>query len=238
MRDDTGRRAHAPGRTARLRPAIAGLVLVWAAAPAAGQDADPAVRPDRTANGTWTIGGVSAPIAGDAGTVSVYLGHLGGLDSRFAFVEGQATVAPRTSLLVGYGYVLSEAAGGRDARAHLARVGVSAAHAFGPVDLDARLTGELLVRETGENTKRGRLRLRATVPVPGVASRLRPRLFVADELFVEEDRGLSRNRVNAGVRTTLSPLDLDLYWLREDRDDGSAVDAFVVQAVFKVGANP
>lgn len=162
--------------------------------------------------------------------VAVQLGQLGGNRISYGALQLERHVTPRVAVSVAYARGGLRIDNAPDLPLNLVRVGATWSSGSHPVELDARLWGELLVPDRGRTIRQGRLRLRVSVDVPNTLPALHPRLFVANEVFATTDNGFTRNRASAGLRTQPAhSIFFDVAYQRTDDATGLDQNVALVQ---------
>lgn len=214
--------------------AVAIIASMMVGCPVFAQAIEPAPGAQPYKDGVWAIAGWQAPLDERNSYVAVFAARIGGQDSEAILFQAQKGFKGGIGVFVDYGYSLSGGETGAQLRSHTGRVGVSWVGDAGKAEFDGRLSGEVIAPEGLRSIERGRARLRATLPLVRASKERRLRVFAGDELLFEQ-RGITRNRFSAGLRGQADRLSVDIYWQREDRDDGRGIDALVLQTILQIG---
>jgi Protein of unknown function (DUF2490) len=191
-------------------------------------DVEPPPRPRPPEDGVWTQ--LTVVKRTEPVSVSLQLGYLGGNRIGYVAVQAEHPVTPRLAVSAAYARGGLRIDDGPDLGLNLVRIGATWTNRRHPVEIDARLWGELLIPERGSVTRQVRLRLRATVDLPNVLPSINPRLFIADEIFVTTADGFTRNRVSAGLRTRpAQSLFVDIAYQRSDDTNGRNQNVALLQ---------
>lgn len=190
---------------------------------------EPAPATNRPRDGAWLQASVVVPVAENT-DIAVQYGELGGLDVRYISLEGRQRVGDGFGLSVSYAHGERNPDDGPTVDLNQYRLGVSWTNEGDRIEVDGRLWAELLDPSQGKSTEQLRGRLRVSFAITGVARSIKPRLFVADEIFAVAGEGIDRNRLTTGLRASLfgERLDTELYYQRTDYDDGLANDRVVL----------
>ena len=179
-------------------------------------------------DGVWTQ--LTAVKRTDPLNISVQLGYLGGSRIGYVAMQLERQVSQNFVINVAYARGGLQIDGGPDLGLNLVRLGATWTSGRHPIEVDARLWGELLVPDSGTVTRQLRLRLRASVDLPNRAPSINPRLFIANEIFVTAADGFTRNRVSAGLRThPAQSLFVDLAYQRSDDTNGRDQNVALLQ---------
>jgi Protein of unknown function (DUF2490) len=189
------------------------------AAQQAYAEVEPPPRPRPPEDGVWTQ--LTAVKRTEPVNLSLQLGYLGGNRIGYVAVQIEHPVTPSVAVNAAYARGGLQIDGGPDLGLNLVRVGATWTNGRRPVEIDARLWGELLIPDQGKVTRQLRLRLRASVDLPNTLPAIKPRLFVANEIFVTTADGFTRNRASVGLRTQpAQSLFVDLAYQRSDDTNG------------------
>lgn len=217
-------------RAATVCGIVGFLTLAVTSAPAHAEIDPPRPKPQGPRDGVWVQATVVKPLKD--GAIAIQYGDLGGTDIRYIAVQGERRLRLGFALGVAYGYGELAIERAPDLPLHLARLFTTWAGRSGAVELDGRLWADVLIPERGAT--RYQLRARGRVALPLGRSRSHPAVFIADEVFLEEGRGLIRNRVTGGLRLRPGggPLGIELYWQHSDDRGGGNQDVAGLSATW------